>query len=80
MLRIKLAAKLLKSAGASVEFRVKRAGPVVNRTKDGRTLLRTPNYKAAREKLEGLRVADTDTCTVQLVAITDERRADKHEL
>lgn len=75
MLRVKLAAKLLKSAGAEVEFRVKRAGPVSGRAKDGRTLLRTPNYKRAVEKLNNLRVADTDTCTVQLVATTNTRHA-----
>lgn len=73
MIRVRIAAWLLRTAGASVEFRIKRLTakggidkPNIN--KDGTTLKRCAKLKEARNKFDSTRVGDNQDVTIQLVA------------
>ena len=72
MLRIKLAAMLLRSTGAKVEFGVRRVSDKLVRGK-GRTYLATESLAEAQNKYASMRVAYTDTITLTVAAVIAER-------
>lgn len=76
MIRVKIAEWLLRSMGATVEYRVKRLGEFHHRVKDGRTLQRSEKLREALRRFRGVRVGSNDTITVQLVAVTHQRHGD----
>jgi len=72
MIRILLAAALLRMTGSPVEYRVQRNRKDKS-TKDGTTYLRTASYKAAKTKFQKMRTAYTDTVNIRLVAVVNTR-------
>ncbi len=77
-MRIFLAAFLLRLSGATIEYRVQRVRPDKSDTqthihKDGSTVLRTKKYREAKAKWQSMRVPDTDTVIIRLVATIRQR-------
>lgn len=77
-MRIALAAFLLRTSGATVEYRVQRLRPDKSDTithihKDGSTVLRTPNFREAKAKWKAMRVPDTDAVIIRVVATVRQR-------
>jgi hypothetical protein len=77
-MRIFLAAFLLRLSGATVEYRVQRVRPDKSDTithihKDGSTVLRTPKFREAKAKWKTMRVPDTNTVIIRLVATIRQR-------
>jgi len=71
MLRIKLAAMLLRSTGASVKYIVRRRNN--NTNGNGTAILAASTFKEARAKYLKVRVADTDTITITVEAVVAQR-------
>ena len=84
MLKVRIAAWLLKSASLDFEYRVKRqkihVGPDDDKPKpqhaDGTTVQRGPKLRDALQKFRAMRVADNDVVSIQIVARIVERKAD----
>lgn len=71
MIRVILAAALLRSTGAQVEYGVRR---VYRGTKGkGTTVLATPKLREARRKYNAMRIANTDTITITVAAVVAQR-------
>jgi hypothetical protein len=73
-----LAASLLRLSGASIEYRVQRLRPntsdsVAHIHKDGSTVLRTKSFREAKRKWQSMRVPDTNTVIIRLVATVRQR-------
>ena len=73
MIRILLAAWLLRTTGARVEYRVQRTKNDKTTAKDGTTILRTPSLREARTRYRNLRVAENDTVLIRVVGIVEQR-------
>lgn len=72
MIRILIAALLLRTTGAKVRYQVRR---VYGTTRgSGTAVLKTPSYLAAKTKFKAMRIAKTDTITVSVVAVVRQRR------
>ena len=73
MIRTLLAAMLLRTLGARVEYRVARVHTDGKRRSDGTVLLRTHKYREALAKYRKARIGDTDTATIMLTATVKQR-------
>ena len=71
MIRVLLAAMLLRSTGAAVQYIVRRQYNGV--TGQGTTILKAARLKDARKKYQAMRVADTDTITITINVIVAQR-------
>ena len=71
MLRILLAAMLLRMTGAKVSYVVRRLYSGVKGK--GTTVLATPKLSEARKKYRKMMVSDTDTITITTEAIVAQR-------
>jgi len=71
MFRVIIAAFLLRSIGANVEYVVRRKS--AQREGKGTTLLTATKLSVARTKYRNVRVADTDTITISVEAIIAQR-------
>lgn len=71
MIRIAIAAALLRTTGATVEYRVQRQKKQTNR--DGTTVMAVKSLRSARRKYKAMRIADTDTITIRVVATVAQR-------
>lgn len=71
MIRVIIAAALLRSTGAIVEYGVRRV--YAGTTGKGTTVLATTRLKEARAKYKAMRVADTDTITITVAAVIAQR-------
>lgn len=72
MIRTVLAAALLRSTGASVEYDVRRTYSKQVRGK-GTSYLTTKSYRAARKKYRSMRAGEGDTLTIQVTATLAKR-------
>lgn len=72
MIRILIAAWLLKTTGAKVNFVVRRRN--AKRAGKGTTWLTTDSLKTARTKYNSMRIADTDTITISVEAVIAQRK------
>jgi len=71
MIRVLLAAWLLRNTGADVQYIVRRR---YSGTKGrGTSVLRASNFKQARAKYRAMRIADADTITITLAAVVAQR-------
>lgn len=73
MIRVRLAAWLLRTTGANVEYGVRRVKAKLVRGK-GSTVLATAKLGEAIAKCEAMRIADADAATITLTTIIKERR------
>lgn len=74
MIRVIIAAMLLRSTGAIVEYAVRRVyGGVKGK---GTTFLVTPKLSEARRKYKTMRIADTDTLTITVAAVVAQRHGE----
>lgn len=72
MIRVRIAAALLRTTGATVEYAVRRVNSKLQRGK-GRVVLLTPKLKEAVKKYQDMRVADTDTITITVQTVVAKR-------
>ena len=71
MIRVRLAAALIRSTGGVCEYRVRR---IYNNTKgQGTTVLRTQKFGEAKRKYNAMRIADTDVITITVEAVVAQR-------
>ena len=71
MIRVLLAAMILRSTGAVVEYSVRR---VYSGGKGkGTTVISTSRLREARQKFKAMRIADTDTITITVTAVVAQR-------
>lgn len=81
-MRTTIAAAILRSIGHEVEYRVQRIKQrsVDKRdiTTDGVTVLRADSYKEAKAKYRNMRMADTDTVVIRVVAIVNRKAGDNN--
>ena len=74
MIRVIIAAMLLRSTGAIVEYTVRRVyGGIKGK---GTTFLATQKFSEARRKYEAMRIADTDTLTITVAAVVAQRHGE----
>lgn len=73
MIRIKLAEWLLRSMGATCEYRLKRRDLSSPRHVDGRTIVRDTKLRAVRKRFRTVRIADEQVAHIQLVASVQNR-------
>lgn len=81
-MRTIIAAAILRSIGHEVEYRVQRIKQrsVDKRdiTTDGVTVLRADSYKEAKAKYRNMRMTDTDTVVIRVVAIVNRKAGDNN--
>lgn len=71
MIRVLLAAWILRSAGSVVEYSVRRIyGGVKGK---GTTVLSTSKLREARRKYNAMRIADTDIITITVTGVVAQR-------
>ena len=72
-----IAVAMLRSIGATVEYRVQRIRPSKatseQSTKDGTTVLRTASGREAKKKYRSMRIADDQTAVIRAVATIAQR-------
>lgn len=71
MIRVIIAAAILRSTGALVEYGVRRIKSKT--TGKGTTVLTTPKLREARRKYNAMRIADTDDITITVAAVIAQR-------
>ena len=76
MIRVWIAAMLLRSAGGAVNFVVRRRSGAAKKHGLGTTLGTFRKLRDARKKFNAARVADTDTITINVEAIVAQRHGD----
>lgn len=73
MIRVRLAAWLLRRAGTEVEYVVRRIDTTSKRRTTGTALLFTSKLKEARAKYRKARAADTDRVVITVTAVVASR-------
>ena len=71
MIRVLLAAMLLRSKGITVQYVVRRKYNGIG--KQGTTILKADRFKDARNKYQSMRIADTDTITITIESAIAQR-------
>jgi hypothetical protein len=71
MFRTIIAAMLLRTTGAQVQYNVRRLHG--GKSGKGTTVLRTKKYRDAKRKYKAMRVAITDTITITVEAVVAQR-------